>query len=98
MLGFGRGAAVLQELGELLAGGRPDGGTREELDRRIACREGYHKDVLVYDRCGKPLWVAAAPRAAGDGERGLGRRGHEHGVPRSRAPGARSGRHRVARG
>ena len=30
---------VNQELGELLAGGRPDGGTREELDRRIACRE-----------------------------------------------------------
>ena len=43
MLGFGRADAVNQELGELLAGGRPDGGTREELDRRIACREGYHR-------------------------------------------------------
>jgi len=58
MLGFSRADAVDQELGELLAGGRPDGGTREELARRIACREGYHKDVLVYDRAGRPLWVS----------------------------------------
>ena len=67
MLGFGR--AVNQELGELLAGGRPDGGTREELDRRIACREGYHKDVLVYDRAGKPLWVSVMANSVFD-ERG----------------------------
>ena len=61
--------AVNQELGELLAGGRPDGGTREELDRRIACREGYHKDVLVYDRAGKPLWVSVMANSVFD-ERG----------------------------
>ena len=66
MLGFGRGDALHQELGELLAGGRPDGGTREELDRRIACREGYHKDVLVYDRCGKPLWVSVMANSVFD--------------------------------
>ena len=60
---------VNQELGELLAGGRPDGGTREELDRRIACREGYHKDVLVYDRAGKPLWVSVMANSVFD-ERG----------------------------
>ena len=69
MLGFGRADAVNQELGELLAGGRPDGGTREELDRRIACREGYHKDVLVYDRAGKPLWVSVMANSVFD-ERG----------------------------
>ena len=68
MLGFGRADAVNQELGELLAGGRPDGGTRE-LDRRIACREGYHKDVLVYDRAGKPLWVSVMANSVFD-ERG----------------------------
>ena len=66
MLGFGRGDALHQELGELLAGGRPDGGTREELDRRIACREGYHKDVLVYDRGGKPLWVSVMANSVFD--------------------------------
>lgn len=69
MLGFARGDAVNQELGELLAGGRPDGGTREELDRRIACREGYHKDVLVYDRAGRPLWVSVMANSVFD-ERG----------------------------
>ena len=69
MLGFARGDALSQELGELLAGGRPDGGTREELDRRIACREGYHKDVLVYDRGGKPLWVSVMANSVFD-ERG----------------------------
>ena len=69
MLGFARGDAVNQELGELLAGGRPDGGTREELDRRIACREGYHKDVLVYDRAGRPLWVSVIANSVFD-ERG----------------------------
>jgi len=66
MLGFARGDALQQELGELLAGGRPDGGTREELDRRIACREGFHKDVLVYDRCGKPLWVSVMANSVFD--------------------------------
>ncbi|AZS77513.1 EAL domain-containing protein [Achromobacter spanius] len=66
MLGFARGDALHQELGELLAGGRPDGGTREELDRRIACREGFHKDVLVYDRCGKPLWVSVMANSVFD--------------------------------
>ncbi|WLW62400.1 EAL domain-containing protein [Achromobacter aegrifaciens] len=69
MLGFARGDAVNQELGELLAGGRPDGGTREELGRRIACREGYHKDVLVYDRAGRPLWVSVMANSVFD-ERG----------------------------
>ncbi len=69
MLGFARGDAVNQELGELLAGGRQDGGTREELDRRIACREGYHKDVLVYDRAGRPLWVSVMANSVFD-ERG----------------------------
>jgi len=66
MLGFARGDALNQELGELLAGGRPDGGTREELDRRIACREGFHKDVLVYDRGGKPLWVSVMANSVFD--------------------------------
>ncbi|MCW0210461.1 MAG: EAL domain-containing protein [Achromobacter sp.] len=66
MLGFSRGDAVDQELGELLAGGRQDGGTREELDRRIACREGYHKDVLVYDRAGRPLWVSVMANSVFD--------------------------------
>ncbi|CUI54541.1 sensor domain-containing protein [Achromobacter kerstersii] len=66
MLGFARGDALHQELGELLAGGRPDGGTREELDRRIACREGFHKDVLVYDRGGKPLWVSVMANSVFD--------------------------------
>ncbi|KRC84872.1 diguanylate cyclase [Achromobacter sp. Root83] len=66
MLGFSRGDAVHQDLGELLAGGRPDGGTREELHRRIACREGYHKDVLVYDRGGKPLWVSVMANSVFD--------------------------------
>ncbi|MFF7398555.1 EAL domain-containing protein [Achromobacter sp. NPDC008082] len=66
MLGFVRGDALNQELGELLAGGRPDGGTREELDRRIACREGFHKDVLVYDRGGKPLWVSVMANSVFD--------------------------------
>ncbi|MDQ6215836.1 PAS domain-containing protein, partial [Achromobacter insolitus] len=69
MLGFARGDAVNQELGELLAGGRQDGGTREELGRRIACREGYHKDVLVYDRAGRPLWVSVMANSVFD-ERG----------------------------
>lgn len=69
MLGFARGDAVNQELGELLAGGRPDGGTREELGRRIACREGYHKDALVYDRAGRPLWVSVMANSVFD-ERG----------------------------
>ncbi|MDT4828546.1 GGDEF: diguanylate cyclase (GGDEF) domain protein [compost metagenome] len=66
MLGFSRSDAVDQELGELLSGGRPDGGTREELDRRIACREGYHKDVLVYDRAGRPLWVSVMANSVFD--------------------------------
>ncbi len=69
MLGFSRADALEQELGELLAGTRHDGGTREELDRRIACREGYHKDVLVYDRSGKPLWVSVMANSVFD-ERG----------------------------
>ncbi len=69
MLGFSRGDAVNQDLGELLSGGRADGGTREELHRRIACREGYHKDVLVYDRGGKPLWVSVMANSVFD-ERG----------------------------
>ncbi len=69
MLGFSRADALDQELGELLAGGRPDGGTREELDRRIACRDGFHKDVLVYDRGGKPLWVSVMANSVFD-ERG----------------------------
>ncbi|MGY6268431.1 sensor domain-containing protein [Achromobacter denitrificans] len=66
MLGFSRADAVDQELGELLAGGRQDGGTREELARRIACREGYHKDVLVYDRAGRPLWVSVMANSVFD--------------------------------
>ncbi len=66
MLGFSRGDAVHQELGELLSGGRQDGGTREELARRIACREGYHKDVLVYDRAGRPLWVSVMANSVFD--------------------------------
>ncbi len=69
MLGFSRADAVNQELGELLAGGRADGGTHEELGRRIACREGYHKDVLVYDRAGRPLWVSVMANSVFD-ERG----------------------------
>ncbi|WP_258129366.1 sensor domain-containing protein [Achromobacter anxifer] len=69
MLGFSRADAVNQDLGELLAGGRADGGTHEELGRRIACREGYHKDVLVYDRAGRPLWVSVMANSVFD-ERG----------------------------
>ncbi len=69
MLGFSRSDALDQDLGELLSGGRADGGTREELHRRVACREGYHKDVLVYDRGGKPLWVSVMANSVFD-ERG----------------------------
>ena len=68
MLGFGRRRGQ-SGAGRTAGGGRPDGGTREELDRRIACREGYHKDVLVYDRAGKPLWVSVMANSVFD-ERG----------------------------
>lgn len=66
MFGYTRDDALQQALGELLAGTRADSGTREELNRRVACLEGYHKDVLVFDRAGKPLWVSVMANSVFD--------------------------------
>lgn len=56
-------------LGEVLAGARPDEATRDELDNRLGHAEGYQRDLLVYDRSGRPLWVSVTTSPVFD-ERG----------------------------
>ncbi len=58
MLGFARGDALQQELGEPLAGAEaaPMAAPGRRADRRIACREGFHKDVLPMTAAAKLLW------------------------------------------
>ncbi|SAI72666.1 cAMP phosphodiesterase [Bordetella ansorpii] len=58
MFGYTDEDARNRTLGEVLAGARPDRATMDELERRLTFPAGYQRDLLAYDRSGKPLWVS----------------------------------------
>lgn len=58
MFGYTEDDVRNRTLGQVLAGARPDRATMDELERRLAHQGGYQRDLLAYDRAGKPLWVS----------------------------------------
>ncbi|WP_240702479.1 EAL domain-containing protein [Trinickia terrae] len=59
MLGYGLADMYGKVPSTVVRGRYTDEKTLEYIKARLAARESFRVEILVYDRCGKPLWIQA---------------------------------------